>query len=171
MKRDNVTVNNNYPISLEPRSARSGCSFLFQRRKLATRASAVIPHSFAGVHRHNPLALAPLGSSSFTIDNFPSSNVYFLFVLMALFVLASPGNLSKWSEWGKCSVTCGEGVQTRTRICTNPPPSGGGATCIEQSLGPAEEEQACDEGECRECSVLLIVLNVHCCSSSLEANL
>lgn len=32
-----------------------------------------------------------------------------------------------WSAWGACSVACGSGTQTRT--CTNPAPSGGGASC------------------------------------------
>lgn len=32
-----------------------------------------------------------------------------------------------WSGWSACSNVCGAG--TRTRTCTNPAPSGGGATC------------------------------------------
>ncbi|XP_020628230.1 ectin-like [Orbicella faveolata] len=36
------------------------------------------------------------------------------------------GGFTQWSEYSECSVTCGKGVQTRTRTCTNPPPSGGG---------------------------------------------
>ena len=45
-------------------------------------------------------------------------------------------------------MTCGGGVQIRTRTCTNPPPSGGGETCIEQDLGPASETQECNTDEC-----------------------
>jgi len=59
-----------------------------------------------------------------------------------------PGGYTDWSSWGECSVTCGGGVQKRSRTCTNPPPSGGGPNCIEQNLGPAEEEQACNKGDC-----------------------
>ncbi|KAL9969288.1 hypothetical protein ACROYT_G021487 [Oculina patagonica] len=61
-----------------------------------------------------------------------------------------PGGYTDWSEWGECSVTCGGGVQKRTRTCTNPPPSGGAPTCIEQDLGPAEEEQECNTQDCGE---------------------
>ncbi|XP_020630859.1 ectin-like [Orbicella faveolata] len=63
---------------------------------------------------------------------------------------AVPGNYTDWSSWGECSVTCGGGVQTRTRTCTNPPPSGVGSNCTEQNLGPAEEEQKCNMEECRK---------------------
>ena len=45
-------------------------------------------------------------------------------------------------------MTCGGGVQKRSRTCTNPPPSDGGPTCIEQNLGPAEETQGCNTRAC-----------------------
>ena len=44
-------------------------------------------------------------------------------------------------------MTCGGGVQKRSRTCTNPPPSDGGPTCIKQNLGPAEETQGCNTRE------------------------
>ena len=47
-------------------------------------------------------------------------------------------------------MTCGGGVQTSTRTCTNPPPSGGGPTCIEQNLGPTEMTQECNTQKCRK---------------------
>ena len=61
---------------------------------------------------------------------------------------AVPGGYTKWSSWGKCSVTCGGGVQIRTRTCTNPPPSGGGKNCIEQKLGPAKQTKKCNTQPC-----------------------
>ena len=52
-----------------------------------------------------------------------------------------PGNYSEWSEWSECSASCPGSVQgyfvgnrTRSRTCTNPPPSPG-LNC--SSLGPA----------------------------------
>lgn len=37
-----------------------------------------------------------------------------------------------WTDWnvvGACSVTCGNGLQKRTRTCTNPQPAYGGKAC------------------------------------------
>ncbi|XP_078667263.1 uncharacterized protein LOC144909086 [Branchiostoma floridae x Branchiostoma belcheri] len=52
------------------------------------------------------------------------------------------GGWSDWSPWSNCSVTCGNGTETRNRTCTNPAPANGGADCD----GPAQETQACDTG-------------------------
>ena len=61
--------------------------------------------------------------------------------------LAIDGKYAEWKE-SECSVTCGGGVRTLTRTCTNPPPSNGGKDCSE--LGPAEKTLACNEQECRK---------------------
>nr|XP_022335242.1 semaphorin-5B-like [Crassostrea virginica]XP_022335250.1 semaphorin-5B-like [Crassostrea virginica]XP_022335258.1 semaphorin-5B-like [Crassostrea virginica]XP_022335266.1 semaphorin-5B-like [Crassostrea virginica] len=39
------------------------------------------------------------------------------------------GHWSEWTSWSKCSTTCGNGQQTRSRSCTNPPPMNGGEDC------------------------------------------
>ena len=48
-----------------------------------------------------------------------------------------------------CSVSCGDGFQTRSRLCDSPSPENGGKTCIEQGLGPATELQICKNPECK----------------------
>ena len=72
----------------------------------------------------------------------------FVFFFFFYFLSAVPGGYSEWSNWGECTVTCGGGVQKRSRTCTNPPPSDGGPACIEQNLGPAEETQGCNTRDC-----------------------
>ncbi|XP_022778417.1 coadhesin-like [Stylophora pistillata] len=56
------------------------------------------------------------------------------------------GRYTDWSE-SECSATCGGGTLTRTRTCTNPPPSNCGKACI----GPAVQTFACNEEECPRC--------------------
>ncbi|XP_046840575.1 complement component C7-like [Xenia sp. Carnegie-2017] len=56
-------------------------------------------------------------------------------------VVSRDGFYSDWGDWAPCSVTCGEGVETRIRTCTNPEPSGGGKDC--SKFGPASESRKC----------------------------
>lgn len=53
---------------------------------------------------------------------------------------AVDGRWGEWSSYSGCSVTCGEGTQTRTRYCNSPSPSNGGSECE----GNASEESVCD---------------------------
>ncbi len=43
------------------------------------------------------------------------------------------GVWSSWGEYGACSVTCGAGNRKRSRTCSQPAPSDGGAPCQGQS--------------------------------------
>ncbi|KAJ7390494.1 hypothetical protein OS493_024526 [Desmophyllum pertusum] len=49
------------------------------------------------------------------------------------------GGWSSWSSWGQCTGSCGTGLQTRKRTCTNPRPGYGGKKC----MGPAEQHKTC----------------------------
>lgn len=51
---------------------------------------------------------------------------------------------SRWSEWSICSVTCGQGVQSRHRACNNPEPAYGGLLCT----GYPDETISCNEDPC-----------------------
>jgi hypothetical protein len=59
-------------------------------------------------------------------------------------ILPIDGEWSEWSAWSACSVPCASGTQSRTRTCTNPPPSNGGADCV----GPSSESRACNTQMC-----------------------
>lgn len=54
------------------------------------------------------------------------------------------GGWSVWTDWGSCSVTCGSGVQNRSRACNNPAPENGGTDCV----GETEESQDCELDTC-----------------------
>ena len=51
-----------------------------------------------------------------------------------------------WTAWSTCSLSCGGGTQTRT--CTNPAPSGGGATCVGPSSQPCNQQACGINGSC-----------------------
>ena len=61
------------------------------------------------------------------------------FKIGKLLSFAVNGNWGEWSSFSRCSVTCGEGTQTKTRTCNNPDPQYGGADCE----GESEESQSC----------------------------
>ncbi|KAM4705238.1 SCO-spondin-like [Rhinophrynus dorsalis] len=54
------------------------------------------------------------------------------------------GNWTPWSPWSDCQVTCGKGIQIRTRACINPPPRNNGSDCA----GPDTEKQDCTNRPC-----------------------
>ncbi|XP_049614698.1 A disintegrin and metalloproteinase with thrombospondin motifs 14 isoform X2 [Syngnathus scovelli] len=54
------------------------------------------------------------------------------------------GNWSAWSKFSSCSRTCGGGVRSRSRQCTDPPPAYGGRECP----GSAFDYQMCNTEEC-----------------------
>ena len=49
--------------------------------------------------------------------------------LRTVLLFAVDGAWGAWGQWGTCSVTCGGGQWSRTRICDNPTPANGGKTC------------------------------------------
>ncbi|XP_019614875.1 PREDICTED: uncharacterized protein LOC109462743 [Branchiostoma belcheri] len=51
------------------------------------------------------------------------------------------GSWQEWQPWGDCSATCGGGVKTRTRTCSD---QYGGNTCV----GRSTETRACAETPC-----------------------
>ena len=77
--------------------------------------------------------------------------------------LAIDGNYTKWTE-SECSVTCGGGIKTFTRTCTNPLPSNDGKNCSE--LGPAEKTEECNTQECRK--LIPVSLKSSICATILK---
>ncbi|XP_060586448.1 uncharacterized protein LOC132742139, partial [Ruditapes philippinarum] len=54
------------------------------------------------------------------------------------------GDWTNWGQWSTCSVTCGDGLKSRSRTCTNPPPSMNGRYCD----GIPLEDVVCTKSSC-----------------------
>ena len=54
------------------------------------------------------------------------------------------GKWSGWEKWTSCSLTCGNGTQTRARTCDKPKPSGGGKNCT----GSTSQKLTCVKKAC-----------------------
>ena len=54
------------------------------------------------------------------------------------------GQYSEWGTWSNCSVSCGEGIQSRDRECDSPAPSSNGLMCS----GNPEEKMTCTTEDC-----------------------
>jgi len=65
-----------------------------------------------------------------------------LIILLRIFVLDAVW--TNWSGWSMCSVTCGTGAISRSRVCDNSPPARDGAKCT----GPNEETTECFQEPC-----------------------
>ncbi|ESO90016.1 hypothetical protein LOTGIDRAFT_147847 [Lottia gigantea] len=65
------------------------------------------------------------------------------------------GTWGEWSDFSDCSTTCGGGTQNRTRLCDNPEPSNGGATCSP----PGSETRSCNLISCIGITLFIFVLH------------
>ncbi|KAI8492696.1 hypothetical protein Bbelb_297370 [Branchiostoma belcheri] len=59
---------------------------------------------------------------------------------------AENGNWAGWLSWSGCTATCGEGVRSRDRTCSDPAPSGDGKECE----GQGTEVEHCSIPPCIE---------------------
>ena len=75
--------------------------------------------------------------------------------MTGLFSFLGNGWYTQWTEFSSCSVTCGGGMQQRTRECTKPAPSNGGKDC--NLLGAAFESRNCSSNPCPSKSLFNIV--------------
>lgn len=72
--------------------------------------------------------------------NFSYNKKFFACLLLA----PINGHWNRWGSWGECSVTCGKGVHSRSRVCTDPAPKNGGDNC----LGENTEQKECAKISC-----------------------
>ena len=69
------------------------------------------------------------------------------------------GGWCPWTDWGLCSVTCGNGYKMRSRTCTSPVPQYGGSDCY----GSGTETMSCNLRACHcEYKLIHILGACHC---------
>lgn len=62
-------------------------------------------------------------------------------IFICIFLCAVDGNYTEWTDWTVCDKTCGTGLMTRWRACSNPTPQYGGRDC--SLFGPDMETKTC----------------------------
>nr|DBA18217.1 TPA: hypothetical protein GDO54_016492 [Pyxicephalus adspersus] len=73
-----------------------------------------------------------------------ATNIIGSAVAKSSFIVQVHGGFSEWLPWQSCSVTCGQGVQKRKRLCDNPAPANGGLYC----QGEESETRSCQNKPC-----------------------
>ncbi|XP_048582035.1 zinc metalloproteinase nas-14 [Nematostella vectensis] len=54
------------------------------------------------------------------------------------------GHWGRWSSWGACSKSCGDGTHVRTRLCDDSQAKNGGSGCV----GDSSQSEACNLASC-----------------------
>ncbi|KAJ8306421.1 hypothetical protein KUTeg_016966 [Tegillarca granosa] len=92
---------------------------------------------------HNGIECIGPSSSIESCNTFSCPDNESVFKSIKIFyVLVVDGSWKHWTSWELCSVTCGGGIQNRTRECNLP--KHGGQTCI----GPSIETTVCNSFYC-----------------------
>lgn len=86
-------------------------------------------------------------SRSWLITVLSAFVVSFSIYYVLYFMLKVDGGYTEWSEWGKCSASCGDGLQRRMRNCTNPEPNFLGRHCVDDGSHNVEIRK-CNMGLC-----------------------
>ena len=95
--------------------------------------------------RFHPIAERLYANRKMDLQIFIFASILYLFFLVN-------GNWGEWTAYGRCSVSCGGGQNTRLRLCDNPAPSGGGDKC----QGDSKESLICFTQACPGKTILFL---------------
>lgn len=78
---------------------------------------------------------------------FANPNIHeYILILSWCFVLVN-GGYTSWTDWSICSRSCGPGITSRHRTCSQPFPSLNGKDCSD--IGEAFEQKSCFLKDCK----------------------
>ncbi|KAG8556198.1 hypothetical protein GDO81_017962 [Engystomops pustulosus] len=108
-----------------------------------------VPHPISGDNRftilsNGSLQIVAARKEDTSIYECRATNIMGSVVVKASFTVQVHGGFSDWLPWQSCSVTCGQGVQKRIRLCDNPISANGGLQCQEEDL----ETRVCQNKPC-----------------------
>ena len=96
---------------------------------------------------YHPLLREMLNANPYGYDfDFLSSKIFIYIFNFNNIAALVDGGYGDWSQYRACSVSCGGGLKTRSRLCDNPEPAFGGKDCSQ--LGPETESSRCNTHEC-----------------------
>ena len=98
--------------------------------------------SFTNIDKKSCWHKKHMFSTRYTLPLTPVFEMYSLYFINK----AINGGWTRWSGWTSCNVTCGGGVQTRLRFCSNPLPVCGGSDCRDVPVG----YKTCNDICCRK---------------------
>ncbi|KAJ8038941.1 Hemicentin-1 [Holothuria leucospilota] len=87
------------------------------------------------------LAARPSDTGAYTCEAYNTNGAV---SVVAYVTVRVDGGWSDWTDWASCSTSCGDGMQSRIRVCNNPEPANGGRQCS----GPSLDSQPCEEARC-----------------------
>ncbi|XP_053325662.1 hemicentin-1 [Spea bombifrons] len=106
-------------------------------------------HPIASYHRftilsNSSLQILAARKEDTSVYECKAANIMGSTAVKAVFTVRVHGGFSGWLPWQTCTVSCGNGVQRRTRLCNNPVPANGGLYC----QGAETEERNCQNKPC-----------------------
>eukprot|EP00079_Xenopus_tropicalis_P024320 XP_012816895.1 PREDICTED: hemicentin-1 [Xenopus tropicalis] len=93
---------------------------------------------------NNSLQIVSAQKEDTSVYECKATNIMGTDVVKVTFTVQVHGGFSEWLPWQSCSVTCGQGIQRRIRLCDNPLPANGGNYC----QGAETETRSCQNKLC-----------------------
>ncbi|MEE6496324.1 hypothetical protein FKM82_002300 [Ascaphus truei] len=93
---------------------------------------------------NNSLQIVAADKEDTSVYECKATNIMGSAIIAVTVTVQVHGGFSEWLPWQPCTVTCGQGVRKRIRLCDNPVPANGGLYC----RGAETETRSCQNKPC-----------------------